>query len=125
MYCCSRRWACSHQRALSRGRSPGRPDGLVEPDELLHRLGALGDETLSREDFERLVAMKTPLLKIRGKWVELDPDQIETAIRFFETLERTITALTGVIPREDDLGKDVALEVAVESEIESEASLRD
>ena len=46
---------------------------------------ALGDETLSREDFERLVAMKTPLLKIRGKWVELDPDQIETAIRFLES----------------------------------------
>jgi plasmanylethanolamine desaturase len=36
------------------------------------------------------------------------------AIRFFETLERTITALTGVIPREDDLGKDVAIEVAAE-----------
>jgi ubiquitin-conjugating enzyme E2 variant len=37
------------------------------------------------------------------------------AIRFFETLERTITALTGVIPREDDLGKDAALEVASET----------
>jgi hypothetical protein len=36
------------------------------------------------------------------------------AIRFFETLERTITALTGVVPREDDLGKDVAIEVAQE-----------
>ncbi len=34
------------------------------------------------------------------------------AIRFFETLERTITAVTGVLPREDDLGKDVAIEVA-------------
>jgi plasmanylethanolamine desaturase len=34
------------------------------------------------------------------------------AIRFFETLERTITALTGVLPREDDLGKETALEVA-------------
>ena len=34
------------------------------------------------------------------------------AIRFFETLERTITAVTGVLPREDDLGKDAAIEVA-------------
>jgi ubiquitin-conjugating enzyme E2 variant len=37
------------------------------------------------------------------------------AIRFFETLERTITAITGVVPREDDLGKDTALEVASEN----------
>ncbi|HVH43635.1 MAG TPA: fatty acid desaturase family protein [Labilithrix sp.] len=37
------------------------------------------------------------------------------AIYFFETLERTITALTGVVPREDDLGKETALEVATEA----------
>ncbi len=39
------------------------------------------------------------------------------AIRFFETLERTITALTGVVPREDDLGKETAIEVASEAGI--------
>jgi ubiquitin-conjugating enzyme E2 variant len=37
------------------------------------------------------------------------------AIRFFETLERTIAALTGVVARVDDLGKDVAIEVAAET----------
>jgi plasmanylethanolamine desaturase len=36
------------------------------------------------------------------------------AVRFFETLERTITALTGIVPREDDLGKEAAAEVAEE-----------
>jgi SNF2 family DNA or RNA helicase len=46
---------------------------------------ALGDETLTREDFEQLVKMKMPLLKVRGKWVELDPAAIEDALRFFET----------------------------------------
>jgi ubiquitin-conjugating enzyme E2 variant len=35
-------------------------------------------------------------------------------IRFFETLEWIITAVTGAIPREDDLGKDTAIEVARE-----------
>ncbi|MEB3195921.1 MAG: DEAD/DEAH box helicase [Candidatus Sericytochromatia bacterium] len=45
---------------------------------------ALGDETLTREDFERLVQMKMPLLKVRGKWVELDPAAIEDALRFFD-----------------------------------------
>ncbi len=36
------------------------------------------------------------------------------AVRFFETLERVITATTGAIPREDDLGSHVAREVAAE-----------
>ncbi len=39
------------------------------------------------------------------------------AIRFFETLERTITALTGAVPREDDLGKDAALALAEEMQV--------
>ncbi|MBX3262567.1 MAG: fatty acid desaturase family protein [Labilithrix sp.] len=37
------------------------------------------------------------------------------AVRFFETLERTITAITGVVPREDDLGAVAAFEVASEN----------
>jgi ubiquitin-conjugating enzyme E2 variant len=37
------------------------------------------------------------------------------AIRFFETLERTITALTGAVPREDDLGVETAIAVASET----------
>lgn len=37
------------------------------------------------------------------------------ATRFFETIERAITALTGAIPREDDLGKETAAAVANEA----------
>jgi ubiquitin-conjugating enzyme E2 variant len=33
------------------------------------------------------------------------------AIRFFETLEKIITAVTGAVPRADDIGKEAALEV--------------
>ena len=43
------------------------------------------------------------------------------AVRFFETLERVITAVTGAVPREDDLGSDVALEVAAELSREAAA----
>lgn len=39
-------------------------------------------------------------------------------IRFFETLERTITAVTGIVPREDDLGRDAAVQVVEEAESE-------
>lgn len=34
------------------------------------------------------------------------------AVRFFDALERTITAVTGVLPRRDDLGATIAIEVA-------------
>ncbi len=45
---------------------------------------ALGDTTLTREEFNALVALKSPLVQIRGQWVQLDPEQIEAAIRFWE-----------------------------------------
>jgi SNF2 family DNA or RNA helicase len=39
---------------------------------------------LTREEFDALVALKSPLVQIRGQWVQLDPEQIEAAIRFWE-----------------------------------------
>jgi hypothetical protein len=45
---------------------------------------ALGDEPLTREEFERLAALKMPLVQVRGQWVLLQPDQIEAAITFWE-----------------------------------------
>jgi SNF2 family DNA or RNA helicase len=55
-------------------------DSIVEYDWQL----ALGGAPLSREEFERLAAMKTPLVQIRGQWAELRPEQIEQAIKFWE-----------------------------------------
>ncbi len=45
---------------------------------------SLGETNLTREEFEALVALKAPLVQIRGQWVQLDPEQIEAAIRFWE-----------------------------------------
>jgi SNF2 family DNA or RNA helicase len=45
---------------------------------------ALGDETLTRDEFERLAALKTPLVQVRGRWVLLQSDQVEAAIAFWE-----------------------------------------
>ena len=44
------------------------------------------------------------------------------AVRFFETLERVIQAVTGVVPRKDDLGEETAIAVAAEisRELENE-----
>ncbi len=45
---------------------------------------AVGDEMLSAREFEQLVKLKMPLIKVRGQWVELRPEEIESAIAFFK-----------------------------------------
>ncbi|MCB0017953.1 MAG: DEAD/DEAH box helicase, partial [Anaerolineales bacterium] len=45
---------------------------------------SLGETTLSRAEFDALVALKSPLVELRGQWVQLDPEQIEAAIRFWQ-----------------------------------------
>lgn len=44
----------------------------------------LGETKLSEKEFRALARLKTPLLRLRGRWVQLDPEQIEAAIRFWE-----------------------------------------
>ena len=46
---------------------------------------ALGDEIISEEEFENLANLKEPLVRLRGKWVELKKEEIEAAIKFFKT----------------------------------------
>ncbi|MFZ2070074.1 MAG: DEAD/DEAH box helicase [Halobacteriota archaeon] len=45
---------------------------------------AIGDETLSETEFEQLASLKVPLVQVRGQWVELRPEDVETAIEFFK-----------------------------------------
>lgn len=45
---------------------------------------SLGDTELTRAEFDALVALKSPLVHIRGQWVQLDAEQIEAAIRFWQ-----------------------------------------
>jgi SNF2 family DNA or RNA helicase len=42
----------------------------------------LGGESLSEAAFEQLTAMRTPLLRLGERWVELEPHQVEAAKRF-------------------------------------------
>ncbi|MEM6591803.1 MAG: SNF2 helicase-associated domain-containing protein, partial [Cyanobacteria bacterium P01_C01_bin.73] len=45
----------------------------------------IGGETLSKAEFERLVALKTPLVEINGKWIELRPQDVKAAQEFFSS----------------------------------------
>jgi SNF2 family DNA or RNA helicase len=49
---------------------------------------ALGDQPLSRAEFEKLAALKVPLVQIRGQWVELRPEQLQKALDFLERHKR-------------------------------------
>jgi SNF2 family DNA or RNA helicase len=49
---------------------------------------AVGETALTEEEFRALAALKAPLVQIRGQWVQLDPEQIEAAIRFWEKQPR-------------------------------------
>ena len=46
---------------------------------------ALGGEAISEEEFSNLSSLKEPLVRIRGQWVELKKDEIDTAIKFFRS----------------------------------------
>jgi hypothetical protein len=50
---------------------------------------AVGETALTEEEFRALARLKAPLVQIRGQWVQLDPEQIEAAIRFWEKQPRT------------------------------------
>jgi len=45
---------------------------------------ALGDEVLSLKELEALAKLKLPLIKIRGQWVQLSAEEIQTAIEFWK-----------------------------------------
>jgi SNF2 family DNA or RNA helicase len=45
---------------------------------------ALGDQPLSREEFQALARLKQPLVQVRGRWVELRPEQLQQALAYFD-----------------------------------------
>ncbi len=67
--------------------APAGSTGHLSLDRLVHYQWELsvGDTTLTREEFEALVALKSPLVQVRGQWVQLDPEQVEAALRFWES----------------------------------------
>src|SRR6185437_12503950 len=74
--------------AREREPDPSRTDGLgllnfnslVSYDWQL----SLGDQPLTREEFEMLAQLKEPLVQLRGRWVDVRPDQIERALAFIQ-----------------------------------------
>jgi len=43
---------------------------------------AIGDTTLTLNEFEKLASRKSPLVRINGRWVEIRPEDVQSAMRF-------------------------------------------
>ncbi|MEL4894204.1 DEAD/DEAH box helicase [Crocosphaera sp. Alani8] len=40
---------------------------------------AVGDKTISKKDFEKLLAQKSPLVEVKGEWIALQPSDVRAA----------------------------------------------
>jgi SNF2 family DNA or RNA helicase len=49
---------------------------------------ALGDQPLTREELQALARLKTPLVRVRGQWVQLSAEEIQAAVDFWNKSEK-------------------------------------
>ena len=61
---------------------------------------ALGDDSLSAVELRELAALKVPLVRVRGRWVELQPADIEAALRTLEDAAGGAEATVGDLLRQ-------------------------
>jgi superfamily II DNA or RNA helicase len=70
----------------SGGGSAGEPSGLLGYDGILDYRWqvAVGDHSLSAEELSELARLKAPLVRLRGRWVELREEDVAAALRLLE-----------------------------------------
>lgn len=49
---------------------------------------AIGGEKVSEQEWNQLVSAKTPLVKFRGQWLELDQDKMRQMLEFWQTQQK-------------------------------------
>ncbi len=107
---------------------PKEPTGLLNLNSLIKYQWELsvGEQRISRREFEQLVALKQPLVRFRGEWIALDPTQIDAALKFFDkqSAEGEMTLLDALKFTVPDPG--VQTETGLEVEmVEAEGKLAD
>ena len=58
--------------------------GLVDFDWQI----AIGDEKLSKEELEKIAQLKLPLVQVRGRWVEINQNDIDSAMKFLNKIDK-------------------------------------
>lgn len=111
------RLRASPSQAPSGASAGGRHVSLDNLTQYSYRL-AIGDEPVSEEEWQRLIASKQPLVRFRGQWVELDRERMQEMLAFWrehgrespdlsirEVLQRTATDDAFEIDRDDALAE--------------------
>ncbi len=57
---------------------------------------ALGDQKLTLAELKALAKLKSPLVRVRGQWVQLNAEEIQAALAFWKTKGETISARQAV-----------------------------
>ena len=55
---------------------------------------SLGEHTLSEQEFKELVALKEPLVQVRGEWIAVDRKELSSALDFFQQKRNSPLSLT-------------------------------
>jgi SNF2 family DNA or RNA helicase len=55
---------------------------------------AIGDERVSRQEWQELVDAKIPLVRFRGEWMELDPQKMKQMLEFWQSHQEKQPELT-------------------------------
>ncbi len=80
-------WGPGREGRLPAG-DPGLPasDGALDLNRLIRFRWelTLGERTLSREEFDSLAELGSPLVRVGDEWLELEPGQVEAARRFID-----------------------------------------
>lgn len=94
-------------------------DSMVEYDWQL----ALGDYQLSLPELEQLADLKTPLIQVDGQWVEVNAEQIQTAIQFWRESQNTTGTVRELV--EMSLGTTEPASEIEADQIRSEGELKE
>ena len=65
----------------------------------------LGDDRLSRDELEELAALKIPLVRVRGEWVQLQDSDVEAALELYERTEAETMTVTEVLQADTGLAE--------------------
>jgi SNF2 family DNA or RNA helicase len=76
---------------------------------------AVGDHVLSPDELAELAALKVPLVRVRGQWVELDERHLEIALKFLER-NQSGTMTAGDVLQADAHGPADGVPVTVDSD---------
>ncbi|KPQ33886.1 MAG: superfamily II DNA/RNA helicase SNF2 family [Phormidium sp. OSCR] len=79
---------------------------------------AIGDEPVSREEWQKLVEAKQPLIQFRGQWVELDLAQMEKTLKFWDEQGKNEQSMTLMELLQRQAEVDEALEVERDATLE-------